>query len=156
MNVRYLSIVLMQALISSPILTDPRIDKDFILDTDVSNEGIGAVLSQNIGNEERFIGYFRKSLDPWSSCEIQKTQLEYPAIKPILEKKLNSAHRPSWQEISKENPATKRYWAFWDSLHLKDSVLYRTWESDDGSPCRWQLILPKSRIPEALRENHDS
>ncbi|GBL93118.1 Retrovirus-related Pol polyprotein from transposon 297 [Araneus ventricosus] len=54
---------LKQALTSSPILTYPRTDKDFILDTDASNEGIGAVLSQNIGNEERVIAYFRKSFD---------------------------------------------------------------------------------------------
>ncbi|GBM31585.1 Transposon Ty3-G Gag-Pol polyprotein, partial [Araneus ventricosus] len=265
---------LKQALTSSPILTYPRTDKDFILDTDASNEGIGAVLSQNIGNEERVIAYFSKSLgkpernycvtrkellaivksiehfhhylygrkfllrtdhaslrwllnfkepegqiarwiqrlqeydfeiqhrkgtshenadalsrrpctesckhctnaekklgmeidisvkvlttasvDPWSSCEIQKAQLEDPNIKPILEKKLNSADRPSWQEIAPESPATKRYWALWDSLHLKDGVLYRRWESDNGSSCRWQLILPKSRIPEVLRETHDS
>ncbi|GBM71337.1 Retrovirus-related Pol polyprotein from transposon 297 [Araneus ventricosus] len=161
---------LKQALTSSPILTYPRTDKDFILDTDASNEGIGAVLSQNIGNEERVIAYFSKSLgtshgnadalsrrpcgesskhcsnaekkfgieidtsvkvltttsvDPWSSCEIQKAQLEDPAIKTILEKKLMSADRPSWQEIAPESPATKRYWALWDSLHLKDGVLYR-------------------------------
>ncbi|GBM80129.1 Retrovirus-related Pol polyprotein from transposon 297 [Araneus ventricosus] len=31
------------------------------------------------------------SVDPWSSCEIQKAQLEDPAIKTILEKKLMSA-----------------------------------------------------------------
>ncbi|GBM68306.1 Transposon Ty3-I Gag-Pol polyprotein [Araneus ventricosus] len=265
---------LKQALTSSPILTYPRTDKEFILDTDASNEGIGAVLSQNTGNEERVIAYFSKSLgkpernycvtrkellaivksiehfhhylygrkfllrtdhaslrwllnfkepegqiarwiqrlqeydfeiqhrkgtshgnadglsrtpckesckqctnaekkfgmerdisvkvvttttvDPWSSCEIQKAQLEDPAIKPILEKKLNLAERPSWQEIAPESPATKRYWALWDSLHLKDGVLYRKWESDDGNSYRWQLILPKSRIPEVLRETHDS
>ncbi|GBM21768.1 Retrovirus-related Pol polyprotein from transposon 297 [Araneus ventricosus] len=53
---------LKQALTSFPILTYPRTDKDFILDTDASNEGIGAVLSQSIGNEERAIAYFSKSL----------------------------------------------------------------------------------------------
>ncbi|GBM36473.1 Retrovirus-related Pol polyprotein from transposon 297 [Araneus ventricosus] len=53
---------LKQALTSSPILTYPRTDKEFILDTDASNEGIGAVLSQNIGNEERVIAYFSKTL----------------------------------------------------------------------------------------------
>ncbi|GBM56891.1 Retrovirus-related Pol polyprotein from transposon 297 [Araneus ventricosus] len=193
---------LKQALSSAPILTYPRIDKDFILDTDASNEGIGAVLSQNIGNEERVIAYFSKSLDhfhhylygrkfllrtkhtslrwllnfrepeghiarwiqrlqeydfeiqhrkgtsqgnadalskrpckesckhctnaekkfgmetdismnvlttedPLSSSEVQKAQLEYPAIRPILEKKPNSEDRPSWQEIAPESPATK-------------------------------------------------
>ncbi|GBM36448.1 hypothetical protein AVEN_234828-1 [Araneus ventricosus] len=70
--------------------------------------------------------------------------------------KLNSADRPSWQEIAPESPATKQYWALWDSLHLKDGLLYLKWESDDGNSCQWQLILPKSRIPEVLRETHDS
>ncbi|GBM27783.1 Retrovirus-related Pol polyprotein from transposon 297 [Araneus ventricosus] len=53
---------LKQALITSPVLTYPRTDKEFILDTDASNEGIGAVLSQKIGNEECVIAYFSKSL----------------------------------------------------------------------------------------------
>ncbi|GBN76508.1 Retrovirus-related Pol polyprotein from transposon 297 [Araneus ventricosus] len=53
---------LKQALITSPVLTYPRTDKEFILDTDASNEGIAAVLSQNIGNEECVIAYFNKSL----------------------------------------------------------------------------------------------
>ncbi|GBN17688.1 hypothetical protein AVEN_12345-1, partial [Araneus ventricosus] len=94
--------------------------------------------------------------DAWFSSEVQKTQLEDSTIRPILEKKLNSEDRPSWQEIGPESPTTKRYWVLWDSLHLKDGVLYRKWESDDGRSCRWQLILPKSRIQEVLRETHDS
>ncbi|GBM51209.1 hypothetical protein AVEN_85928-1 [Araneus ventricosus] len=94
--------------------------------------------------------------NPWSSSEIQKAQLEDPATRPILERKLNSKDRPSWQEIAPESPAAKQYWPFWDSLHLKHGVLYHKWESEDGSSCRWQLILPKSRIQELLRETHDS
>ncbi|GBO05137.1 hypothetical protein AVEN_265266-1 [Araneus ventricosus] len=49
------------------------------------------------------------SVYPWSSFVIQKAQLEDPVIKPILEKKLNSTDRPSWQEIATESPAKKRY-----------------------------------------------
>ncbi|GBM33373.1 Retrovirus-related Pol polyprotein from transposon 297, partial [Araneus ventricosus] len=153
---------LKQALITSPVLTYPRTDKEYILVTDASNEGKGAVLSQKIGNEECVIPYFSKSLvltttnDPCFPNEVQKAQLEDPAIRPILETKLNSEDLPSWQEIAPESPATKRYWAVWDSLHLKDGVLYRKWESNDGSSCRWQLILPKSRIQEVQRETHDS
>ncbi|GBM71714.1 hypothetical protein AVEN_220659-1 [Araneus ventricosus] len=94
--------------------------------------------------------------DTWPVSEIQKAQLEDPDIRPILEKKLKLADRPSRQEIAQENPATKRYWALWDSLHLKDGVLYRKWENDDGSSCQWQLILPRSRIQEVLQETHDS
>ncbi|GBN62843.1 Retrovirus-related Pol polyprotein from transposon 17.6 [Araneus ventricosus] len=225
---------LKQALITSPILTCPRTDKEFILDTDASNEGIGAGDSQKIGNEECVIAFFSKSLgkpernycvmrkellaivksiehfhhylygrkfllrtnhaslrwllnfkepegqiarwiqrlqeydfeiqhrkgtshgnadalsrrpckesckhctnaekkfgmetdisvkvltteDAWPSSEVQKAQIEDPAIRPILERKLNSEDRPSWQEIAPESPATKLYWAF-GTLHLR-------------------------------------
>ncbi|GBM00969.1 hypothetical protein AVEN_4855-1, partial [Araneus ventricosus] len=94
--------------------------------------------------------------DTWSVSEIQKAQLEGPDIRPILEKKLKSAVRPSRQEIAQDSPAKKRYWALWDSLHLKEGVFYSKWENDGGSSCRWQLILPKSRIQEVLQETHDS
>ncbi|GBM40105.1 hypothetical protein AVEN_98273-1 [Araneus ventricosus] len=39
--------------------------------------------------------------NPWAKSEIQKAQLEDPGIRPILEKKLNSEDRPSWQEIAR-------------------------------------------------------
>ncbi|GBL91309.1 hypothetical protein AVEN_203464-1 [Araneus ventricosus] len=94
--------------------------------------------------------------DPWSSSETQKAQLVDLVFRPFLEKKLNSEDRISWQEIAPESPATKRYWALWDSLHLKDCVLYLKWESDEGSSCRWQLILPKNRIQEVLQESQGS
>ncbi|GBM31667.1 hypothetical protein AVEN_198936-1 [Araneus ventricosus] len=92
----------------------------------------------------------------WSLSEIQKAQLEDPDIRPILKMKLNSADRPSWQEIAHESPATKRYWALWNSLYLKDGVLYRKWESNNGGFYRRQLILPNCRIQEVLRETHDN
>ncbi|GBM70346.1 hypothetical protein AVEN_151484-1 [Araneus ventricosus] len=74
--------------------------------------------------------------DTWSVSEIQKAQLEDLDIKRILTKKLKSADRPSRQEIAQESPATKRYWTLWDSLYLKDGVLYHKWESDNGSSFR--------------------
>ncbi|GBN80210.1 hypothetical protein AVEN_273284-1 [Araneus ventricosus] len=93
--------------------------------------------------------------DKWSLSDIQKAQLENPDIRPILKMKVNSADRPSWQEIARESPATKGYWALWSSLYLKDGVLYRKWESNDGGFYRRQLILRKGRIQEVLREIHD-
>ncbi|GBM71344.1 hypothetical protein AVEN_4654-1 [Araneus ventricosus] len=92
----------------------------------------------------------------WSVSEIQKAQVEDPDIRPIMEKKLKSANRPFRQDIALESPATMLYWALWDFLYLKHGILYRKWENDDGSSCHWQLILPKSRIQEVLREPHDS
>ncbi|GFU28421.1 retrovirus-related Pol polyprotein from transposon 412 [Trichonephila clavipes] len=66
------------------------------------------------------------------------------------------AIKPSWQDISAYSPTTKQYWALWDSLHLRNGVLYRKFESEDGKTFRWQLVLPRSRIPEVLKELHGS
>ena len=50
------------ALISAPVLSYPRQDGKFILDTDASNEAIGAVLSQEQEGEERVILYYSRTL----------------------------------------------------------------------------------------------
>ncbi|GFW68335.1 retrovirus-related Pol polyprotein from transposon 17.6 [Trichonephila clavipes] len=93
---------------------------------------------------------------PWSDESVRKDQLAYPEIKPIIEFKELSDEKPSWQDIAPFHPTTKRYWALWDSLHLRNGVLYRKWESDDGKTFKWQLILPKTRVSTALKELHSS
>ncbi|GFT85728.1 retrovirus-related Pol polyprotein from transposon 412 [Trichonephila clavipes] len=69
-------------------------------------------------------------------------------MKPIIEYKEFSDEMPSWQDIALFHPTMKRYWALWDSLHLRNGVLYRT--------LRWQLILPKTRVSTVLKELHGS
>jgi len=51
---------LKKRLISSPILSFPKEDGQFILDTDASNHGIGAVLSQIQEGGERVITYYSR------------------------------------------------------------------------------------------------
>ena len=55
---------LKSALISPPILGFPSEDAEFILDTDASGVGIGAVLSQVQNGIERVIAYFSRSMSP--------------------------------------------------------------------------------------------
>ncbi|GFV00953.1 retrovirus-related Pol polyprotein from transposon 412 [Trichonephila clavipes] len=62
----------------------------------------------------------------------------------------------NWQDIAPFHPATKRYCALWDTLHLINGVLYRKWESDNGKTSRWQLILPKTRVSTILKKLHGS
>lgn len=54
--------LLKKVLTSSPTLSFPHGDGKFVLDTDASNIGIGAVLSQIQGEEERVIAYFSRVL----------------------------------------------------------------------------------------------
>lgn len=49
-----------EALISSPILSFPVGEGEFILDTDASGHGVGAVLSQKRGDTEKAIAYFSR------------------------------------------------------------------------------------------------
>ncbi|GFW02531.1 retrovirus-related Pol polyprotein from transposon 17.6 [Trichonephila clavipes] len=72
------------------------------------------------------------TLDPWSDDSVQKEQLADPEIKPIIEFKELSDKKLSWQDIVPLHPTTKHYWALWDSLPLRNGVLYRKWESDNG------------------------
>lgn len=50
-------------LCSSPILGYPKSEGHYILDTDASDVGVGAVLSQVQGKEERILAYASKKLD---------------------------------------------------------------------------------------------
>ena len=54
---------LKSALTSSPVLATPHDEGDFTLDTDASNDSIGAVLSQNQDGTERVIAFGSRSLD---------------------------------------------------------------------------------------------
>ncbi|GFX92661.1 uncharacterized protein TNCV_4087661 [Trichonephila clavipes] len=96
------------------------------------------------------------ALDPWRDESVRKDQLADPEIKPIIEFKESSDEKPSWQDIAPFHPTKKCYWALWNYLRLRNAVLYRKWESDDGKTSRWQLIRPQIRISAVLKELHGS
>ena len=49
-------------LVAAPILAHPDFSKAFVLDTDASDQAIGAVLSQIIDGQERVIAYASRTL----------------------------------------------------------------------------------------------
>lgn len=61
----------------APVLAYPTSEDAFVLDTDASNTGIGAVLSQKQEGEERVIAYFSRCLtrSEWQYCVTRKELL---------------------------------------------------------------------------------
>lgn len=73
----------------------------------------------------------------------------------ILEKK-REGERPVWQDVARFSPQLKYYWSIWDSLEVREGLLFRKWESHDGATTSWLLVVPRERVTEVLREFHDA
>lgn len=75
-------------------------------------------------------------------------------MKAIIQfKELN--HRPDWEEISHLNSDFKIYLFHWDSLELKDNILYRRWEFSNRTKFVHQIIVPKILTAEILESSHN-
>ncbi|UYV61126.1 K02A2.6-like, partial [Cordylochernes scorpioides] len=175
-------VTLKGGLCSSPVLVYPQPGMRFVLDTDASNSGIGAVLSQTPAWEKtsqcgcavqktlRKLQALRKidkneseatsrgttvvPSDEWTPASCRASQQQDLNIGPILESKENGNLRPSWEIISDKSPALKALWAQWDSLRVENGLLKRVWESADGRSTKMQLVVPEVKIPCVLREVH--
>ena len=84
--------------------------------------------------------------------EIRKEQLRDGDIKPILQWKEESDIRPQWKEVSHYSSSVKTYWINWNLLEIKDGILVRRWESNDGKDVNWKIVLPKPLRPKILEE----
>lgn len=92
--------------------------------------------------------------DLWDADGLKKDQCQDSDIGIILEWKLRGI-RPTWNEISCYNTTVKAYWAQWDALQVKNGVLKRALESEDGTDGKLQVVVPKCRVHEVLRHLHD-
>ena len=91
-----------------------------------------------------------------SLMELRKMQLEDSKLAKVIHWKEQLKERPTWQDVSTESTAVKGYWSQWDRLAVRDGVLQRRWEEDNGKECTWQLLVPESLTAVILRELHDS
>jgi transposase InsO family protein len=85
--------------------------------------------------------------------DIKQKQQEDSAIKPVLEWK-KSGIRPDGPEVQAASPATRFYLLNWDSLVIKEGLLYRTFHRKDGTVYS-QLLIPRSMRDEVLHQMHD-
>ena len=92
----------------------------------------------------------------WSQEELRAAQQDSSDLKPILQWKEAGNTKPLWQTVAPCSEATKAYWMQWESLQLKDGVLYRLWETPAGDKVVNQLIIPKKLRCSVLQQLHCS
>ncbi|MCD1431043.1 DDE-type integrase/transposase/recombinase [Klebsiella pneumoniae] len=90
----------------------------------------------------------------WQPDDIRRDQEEDPDLKAMIKWK-EDGRKPTWNEVAPQSPKVKSLWAQWESIVLSDGLLKRVLEDTDGGEERKQLIVPKSRRAEILREVHD-
>lgn len=73
------------ALMSQPLLTSPDYSKPFIIQTDASDTGIGGVLVQGTGEDERVVAYYSQKLNA-AQKKYQTTERECLAVIVGIEK----------------------------------------------------------------------
>ena len=57
----------------------------------------------------------------------------------IIQWMMEGNGRPEWTSVSACSEVTKIYWAQWDSLVMKQDILYWKWKSTDGKEAKLQL-----------------
>ena len=71
-----------------------------------------------------------------------------------LKLKEKGTGRPEWKTVSHFPAAHKTFWSQWDQLVVREGLLYKRWESDDGKSIRWLLVLPLKYRKEVVGELH--
>ncbi|PIK46153.1 Retrovirus-related Pol polyprotein from transposon [Apostichopus japonicus] len=79
---------------------------------------------------------------PWSLEDLKKYQRDDPDILPVLQGK-ETLKRPLWSEVSGGSRTLQQYWLQWESLVLKNDLLYRKFESQRGDKVWLQFVVPE-------------
>ena len=91
----------------------------------------------------------------YSMSTLWKKQMEDSNIGPILNWK-ESGQRPFGASACESSPATRHYWNLWDSLIIKDGVLFRNFHLKDNSGSHQQFLVPQTMRSEIMQEMHKS
>ena len=88
--------------------------------------------------------------------EIRQHQLDDPVLGSIITSMEHQSDQPTWEDVSHEGAWYKKLWGAWKQLIVKDGILYKKWENDDGTLTRLLLVVPRSLIHCVLEHIHNA
>ena len=88
--------------------------------------------------------------------ELREAQLKESGMGQILTALEQNSERPVWKKISGLSPEFKMYVSQWKQLEVRQGVLCRKWESDNGKQVEYKVVLPKKFRKIVLTELHES
>ena len=91
-----------------------------------------------------------------TKADIRQAQLAEPTLGKLLKMKEQQVNKPTWHEIAAMSSEFKTYWSQWTQLEIRDGMLCRKWESDDGKQITYKVIMPSKFRQVILKELHDS
>ena len=92
----------------------------------------------------------------WTPAEMAEEQATDPDIALLYDRKINHGTRPVWEELSGGSAALASYSTDWDRLFLENEMLYRRFESRDGTEFHMQLLLPYKYQELMAKHFHDA
>ena len=93
------------------------------------------------------------SLGQQARSEMRRLQEEDPDIGIVSEAR-EKMSKPTEDVQKAQNRNVRRLFQLWEQLRIQNGILYRQWESPDGTRSILQLILPKSERDRALQDLH--
>lgn len=91
-----------------------------------------------------------------TASDLSRMQCEDESMNWIMEVKAKGGHRPDWSKVETQSYAKKSLWRIWDQLEMRQNVLCRRWESDNGEEVKSKIVLPKKCRKKVVQELHGS
>ena len=93
----------------------------------------------------------------WRASDIAEAQKTDADLRLLYKAKHYGVAKPPADEIQAESSETRTYFHDWKRIKLEDNgVLYRQWETADGTELRYQILLPEVYREVMFKNLHDA